>query len=679
MNKDANKILAVNAEYGKQCIKKWHKLLVAENAAPIQDYHTAMSTAILLENQSKAIRESINDTSVFGGVTHGAGGAIGNGDNYAKGDNRIPKTLLPLIRRTVPELIAFEVVGVQPMSSPVGLAFAMRFHYEKGPLHVARSAGTISNEHFNPQGYHFGVGTVRYNGERIYNPAAFNYAGSVAHRMPTITQEDIKYTNKVGVADQTLTKGVHVSADDASGFVGPLATDDNLKDLTTAAKGDPKLRETSGKLYRDPATDMRQLEATVGKHHYEGAEMGYNYLDTTYTGRLNEGFNRTINPQTGNPWTDAEIKDMVMKINEAGGDVDAFLTSVQIAGGKFAFSDQDLGTAAITGDYEATGRIPKTRFNLEKTSVTAGTRRIAANWTLELEQDIRNMQGIDVENEITSMISYELTAEIDREMVVRMMYAALSHNEYTFYNAAGADARWMGERDRVIYQYILQQANRMAVRNRRGPANFIIATPDVCSLLEALPFFSVMPVDGNVSTSGAGVAKVGTIGNGRFTIYRDTRTPVQNAQWMNYDNYPYMSDYTVNGVPRTNNIPDYALLGYKGQQYWDAGIIFCPYIPIMLQRVVDPVSWEPSIGLMTRYGVVDNIFGSHLYYHVVFFDTLTNTLPTSTQVANTFPTPYNQDKAELTDKPQVSGYPVQVANTNANPVITKPAVDNPQG
>lgn len=552
MSTKIKNIIARDEQYQMNCVRKWQKLLNAKSAAPIKDSHVYRTTAVLLENQSRTLKEAANTSSIWGDSTGLAGGAIGNTDGYAHGDNRLPKTILPMIRRTVPELITNEIAGVQPMSVPVSLAFAIRFRYDNGPLHEARSAGTLTNP--GVEGPHYGVGT--------------SYEG----------------------------------------------------------------------------IDMTQMVATTG------AEMGYNYLDSSFTGRRNPLFNRVINPSTGIPFTDADVikyvNDTATKSFTSIEDIEASqetavkaaLADVSIAGGKFTFSDQDLGTAALLGDYEATGRIPKAKFTFEKKSVEAGTRRIGTSWTLELEQDIRNMNGIDVENEITAMMSYELQAEIDREMIVRMLYAALSANEYSYWDGSKADARWMGERDRVFYQFILQQSNRMAIRNRRGAANFIVATPDVCTLLETLPQYALMEVNGNVNTAASGIAKVGSIGNGRFTVYRDSRTPVQNNNWMN-NSWDKQGQYTVGGAKRTTGIPDFALLGYKGSEYWDAGIIFCPYIPIMLQRVVDPVSMEPNVGLMTRYGVVDNLFGSHLYYHVILIDTLTKDHPTDAEygIANTFP------------------------------------------
>ena len=107
-----------------------------------------------------------------------------------------------------------------------------------------------------------------------------------------------------------------------------------------------------------------------------------------------------------------------------------------------------------------------------------------------------------------------------------------------------------------------------------------------------------MPVNTNVNTQPTGVAKVGNLA-GRFTVYRDTRTEAQ---------------YQVGS--RSTPV-EYALLGYKGSDFYDTGIIYCPYIPVMVQRTIGPNDFAPRVGLLTRYGVVDNLFGADLYYHVV--------------------------------------------------------------
>jgi hypothetical protein len=176
----------------------------------------------------------------------------------------------------------------------------------------------------------------------------------------------------------------------------------------------------------------------------------------------------------------------------------------------------------------------------------------------------------------------------------------------SIWSPVSADGRWTAERNLTFYQRLIIESGRMAARNRRGAANFVICTPRVCSILEMLPDFKVFEINGSVSTTGVGIAKVGTVGS-RFTVYRDTRTEVQNSTLYGSNGYS----------PVRTEAVEYCLMGYKGSEYYDTGIIYCPYIPIMVQRAIDPINFTPRVGLMTRYGIVNNIFGAALYYHII--------------------------------------------------------------
>ena len=451
----------IDRDRASQLLKKWAPLLEhADDATPaIKDDHTKLNTAILLENQEKWCFESSN-VAGNGGVFGTLQGAPGQGgqqssDFYATGDARLPKILIPMIRRTFPELITNEIVGVQPMSGPVGLAFALRYKYEADPLGATQT-------------------------DNLYN------------------------------------------------LVGNNTIPDNRKLLGT-----------------------------------DGAEVGWNYLNTAFTGT----------------------------------------SAAYLSGGpaEFPIISTDTGIAQILSNFELTSNIPQMVVSFEKTAVEAGTRRLAARWSVELEQDLKNMNGIDIDNELTNAMSYEIQAEIDREMVIRMCQTALNAGAgqgYSFWYAASADGRWLGERNRDFYARVIVEANRVAIRNRRGAANFIIATPRVCAMLEMLPEFQWFSVQGNVNTQPVGIAKVGTVG-GRFTVYRDTRTEAQYQ------------------VGQRATALEYALLGYKGTEYYDTGIVYCPYIPVLVQRTVGPNDFSPRVGLMTRYGVIDHIFGAALYYHLI--------------------------------------------------------------
>lgn len=462
----------VNDSKVNRAMAKWRKVLdySSETVKPIQNEHVYKCAAMLLENQEQWCIQESNIAS-SGGV-FGAGASIGasgpnvspNGDNYATGDARLPKILIPMIRRTFPELISNEIVGVQPMAGPVGLAFALRYAYQGDTLGV----DGIDGKAFTSTG--------RANGSSAY-------------------------TGGDGLPDD---------------------------------------------------------------------ELGYQLLDTRFTGASS-----------------------------------AFLTGHA----EWTFAGQDRGVAELLQNYELTGKIPQIELKFEKTAVEAGTRRLATRWAVELEQDIKNMNGIDIDGELTNAMSYEIQAEIDREVVMRMIQTAFNAGfgaGYSIWSPVSADGRWTAERNITFYQRLIIEAGRMAARNRRGAANFVIATPRVCSILEMLPDFKTFEITGTVSTTGVGVAKVGTVGS-RFTVYRDTRTEVQNSTL-----------YSPNYYTPTRTEPvEYALMGYKGSEYYDTGIIYCPYIPIMVQRTIGPNDFAPRVGLMTRYGIVNNIFGANLYYHLI--------------------------------------------------------------
>lgn len=489
----------IDESRAKVLLEKWGPVLDynSANVAPIEDDHTRLNTAMLLENQESWCMTEANLAGTGGSFgTHQGSGTKGGefpggSDHYAANDARLPKILIPMIRRTFPELLTNELVGVQPMSGPVGLAFALRYKY-------------------------------------------------------------------------------------GSDFLGE--TNSNGKDgsLTSAAGEIKPYSEAAG---------SANTAGTFGNG--VNGELGYQYLDTRFTGKSN------ANMDSG--------------VTVAGSDIG------QTGAGSISFTAlaQDAGVAALLSDFELGSKIPTIEVSFEKTAVEAGTRRLAANWSVELEQDLKNMNGIDVDTELTNAMSYELQAEIDREMIVRMIQTAIQGGlgkGYSAWFAESADGRWMAERNRDLYAKLIVEANRIAIRNRRGAANFIVASPAVCAILEMLPEFTWMPVNGSVNTQPVGVAKVGNLG-GRFNVYRDTRTEAQREQGL-------------------RDQVEYALLGYKGPEFYDTGIIYCPYIPVMVQRTIGPNDFSPRVGLLTRYGVVDNIFGAELYYHLVLVGGLKGGLST---------------------------------------------------
>jgi hypothetical protein len=362
------------------------------------------------------------------------------------------------------------------------------------------------------------------------------------------------------------------------------------------------IRRTFPELITNEIVGVQPMSGPVGLAFALRYKYSTDKIDNTGAGSAPKndvelGFNTLDTRQTGNTTAAAAIS--------GGGQINATddygnaLSATQWLKNGVGFDAEDRGIAAALSAFELDNAkdMSTVELSFEKTAVEAGTRRLGARWSVELEQDLKNMNGIDVDAELTNAMSYEIQAEIDREMIIRMIQTALTAGHrtgYSVFNVGSADGRWMAERNRSFYQKLIIEANRMAVRNRRGAANFIVATPRVCAILEMLPEFSWMTVEGNVNTSPVGVAKVGNIG-GRFNVYRDTRTE---------------STYNL-GETEANKV-EYALLGYKGPEYYDSGIIYCPYIPVMVQRSIDPNGFYPKVGLLTRYGVVDHLFGASL-------------------------------------------------------------------
>lgn len=270
-------LMHINKDYAQQLVEKWTPVLdfKSDKVSEITNETTRLNTAILLENQEKWCLREASNSAATGGVfgTHQGTATTFSGDNYATGDARLPKVLIPMIRRTFPELITNEIVGVQPMTGPVGLAFAMRYKYEADAL------GSTSN---------FGDGSL----------------GS-----------------------------------------SPLPTGGN--------------------------TSLS-----------DGKELGYNYLNTAFTGASSAAL-------SGN----AEWDNIA----------------------------EDAGVGALISQFELSSKIPQITVSFEKTAVEALTRRLAAKWSVELEQDLKNMNGIDIDAELTNAMSYEIQAEIDREMIARMI------------------------------------------------------------------------------------------------------------------------------------------------------------------------------------------------------------------------------------------------------------------
>ena len=270
------------------------------------------------------------------------------------------------------------------------------------------------------------------------------------------------------------------------------------------------------------------------------------------------------------------------------------------------------GTAMTTAKAEALGdasgnAFAEMAFSIEKSTVTAKSRALKAEYTMELAQDLKAIHGLDAETELANILSAEILAEINRE-VVRTIYinsekGAQTGNVTTagiFDLDTDSNGRWSVERFKGLMFQLERDANRIAQRTRRGKGNIIICSSDVAS---ALAMGGMMDGSGIDDT---GNTFVGTL-NGRYKVYVD----------------PYFSASATNFV----------CIGYKGSSAYDAGIFYCPYVPLQMVRAVGESSFQPKIGFKTRYGIVSNPFGhsdgdgtidanGNYYYRLVRVDNL---------------------------------------------------------
>jgi len=560
-----------NGERTKNAVRRWSRILEnTKDFGAIRTKAAKETTAMLLENQYRFLKEAATNTSIFGPQNGLQGGALHATDGYATGDNRLPRILIPMVRRIYPALMSNEVVGVQPMPGPVALGFALRYKYLKGALH----AGDSDTKHIHD--------TERANAPRGIKGVETKYSfDSAAKTFTVIDGQGYPEALKLAFAQPKGDKFIGIANPIVESVVGTVKSDTEYDSADEAINAMVTLVAAK---FGEGDGQVPVKGHMVGVSYKSGlfdtvanSEMGYQKLDTRFTGRA-----------------DARLGE-------------------SLAAGRWQFRPEDTGIATLMQQYEGTGAIAKTSFGFEKCSVEAGTRRLSTSWTLETEEDLKNTNGIDIEQEATQQMSYELQAEIDREMTVRMLYSCLSKGEWSLWDAQLADARWLAERQRAFYQHLIKMSIRMQTRNRRGPANFIVCTPDVAALLESLDEFVTMPAQANISTGNMATAKVGTLGGNRFSVYVDTRSAV-------YDGSDYGYGYDDMFEKPSTSLPNYCMLGYKGAESYDAGIIYCPYIPIMVQQAVNPVDFTPQVGLMTRYGVLDNIFGAELYYHCIIID-----------------------------------------------------------
>ena len=411
----------------EQLVKKWSPVLEHPELPKVTDSYKRAVTAVILENQERALREDRAFMSEAAPTNSTDGSSIQNWDPI----------LISLVRRAMPNLIAYDIAGVQPMTGPTGLIFAMRAKF-------ASQAGT----------------------EALFNEA----------------DTDFSARNLLG-------------------------------------------------------------DSTIG---------GVDGLGGGQTG---------TNPA---------------------------LLNDSPAGAYSAQGGMATATAEALGD-SANNSFAEMAFSIEKSTVTAKSRALKAEYTMELAQDLKAIHGLDAETELANILSAEILAEINRE-IVRTIYIVAEAGAQVSTTTAGifdldtdSNGRWSVERFKGLMFQVEREANLIAQRTRRGKGNILITSSDVASALQMAGVLDYAPaLNNNLNVDDTGNTFAGVL-NGRYKVYID----------------PYSAN---------NTAKQYFVVGYKGSSQYDAGIFYCPYVPLQMVRAVGQDTFQPKIGFKTRYGIQANPF-----------------------------------------------------------------------
>ena len=422
--------------------EKWAPILNHEGMEEIKDNHRKMVTAQLLENQEQMLREEREFLSEAP-------------TNATSGVSNFDPVLISLIRRSMPNLIAYDLAGVQPMNGPTGLIFAMRSRYSS-------QTGT----------------------EAFFDEADSAFSGQ------------------------------------REGF------------------------------------DATQAQRYVANSDVESVGFGTTAQSGSNPGALND---------SGAAGTDYNV-------------------------------GQGMGTSDAEGLGETNNNFNEMAFSIEKVTVTAKSRALKAEYSLELAQDLKAIHGLNAEAELANILSTEILAEINRE-VIRTIYKSAEKGATANVATSGifdldvdSNGRWSVEKFKGLIFQIERDANAIAQRTRRGKGNMILCSADVASALTMAGVLDYTPaLNANLNVDDTGNTFAGVLA-GKYRVYIDPYAGGQNP----------VSGSASNG--------QYYVVGYKGSSPYDAGLFYCPYVPLQMVRAVGENTFQPKIGFKTRYGIVANPF-----------------------------------------------------------------------
>jgi hypothetical protein len=320
-----------------------------------------------------------------------------------------------------------------------------------------------------------------------------------------------------------------------------------------------------------------------------GAEAFFNEPDTAFSGQ-----------DAGNDLTDG-FTDVVagMGTTSQSGTNPSILNPVGTATSTAYDVGQGMTTANAEGlDGAAGNAFNQMAFSIEKVTVTAKSRALKAEYSLELAQDLKAIHGLNAEAELANILSSEILAEINRE-VIRTIYKVAEQGAVENTATAGvfdldvdSNGRWSVEKFKGLLFQIERDANRIAQRTRRGKGNIILCSADVASALTMAGVLDYTPaLNANLNVDDTGNTFAGVL-QGKYRVYID----------------PYSANLAADNSGLAQGTNQYYVVGYKGSSPYDAGLFYCPYVPLQMVRAVGENSFQPKIGFKTRYGLVANPF-----------------------------------------------------------------------
>jgi hypothetical protein len=321
-----------------------------------------------------------------------------------------------------------------------------------------------------------------------------------------------------------------------------------------------------------------------------GAEAFFDEVDSTFSGRKGNSSQYAVDPtvqgNVGFGTTATQTGSNPGLLNAAG----TSQQSYNVGGGMATYDAERLGAG---GGAESFGEMA---FSIEKVTVTAKSRALKAEYSLELAQDLKAIHGLNAEAELANILSTEILAEINRE-VIRTIYKTAEQGAQfntatagTFDLDVDSNGRWSVEKFKGLIFQIERDANAIAQRTRRGKGNIIMCSSDVASALSMAGLLDYTPaLNANLNVDDTGNTFAGVL-NGKYKVYID----------------PYSGGA---GNPATGATGgQYYVVGYKGSSPYDAGLFYCPYVPLQMVRAVGENTFQPKIGFKTRYGLVANPF-----------------------------------------------------------------------